>query len=279
MEIARRLDIPLVVTFHGWDARIPTLGGRPTPYERIHMAKRRRMLDQADLVLGVSEWLRGELVALGSAPHKTEVHYLGVDRRLFDGQRAEDGKRRIAMIGRLVRLKGTHFALEAFRRLAGRIPDLAIEIIGGGPEQASLREFARKHDLPVAFLGARSQRDARDLLARSRVLCLPSTASEGLPPEAFGLVSAEAQAMGVPVVATAIGGIHETMEDGRTGILVPDADPASLADALERLLTDDTLHAQMRVASQRLVAEKFDMRTNLAGLAQRYASVLHRLGR
>jgi colanic acid/amylovoran biosynthesis glycosyltransferase len=189
------------------------------------------MFDQAELVLAVSEWLRGELVALGSRQPKTEVHYLGVDRRLFDGRRADDGRPRIAMIGRLVRLKGTHFALEAFRLLASGIPDLTVEIIGAGPEEASLRECASKHDLPVTFLGARTQREARDLLAHSRVLCLPSTATEGLPPEAFGLVSAEAQAMGVPVVATTVGGIPETLDDGQTGILVPDADPVSLAHA------------------------------------------------
>ena len=128
----------------------------------------------------------------------------------------------------------------------------------------------------MTFLGAGSQQDARDLLARCRVLCMPSTITEALPAETLGLAAAEAQAMGVPVVASATGGIPEVVRDGATGLLVPDASPEALAAALERLLTDDALHARMSTAGQRLIAERFDARSNLDRLAARYEALLDR---
>ena len=250
MDIAARCRLPLVVSYHGWDAHIDAATRRP--YDRQHLRRRRRLFDQAALVLTASGALRDRVVALGSDPDRTEVHYLGIDRSLFDGARHDDGARRIAMIGRLVRSKGTHFAIEALRLLLPRLPDAELAIVGDGPERPRLERQAA--GLPVTFLGAGTQADARDLLARSRVHCLPSTTSEALPPETLGLAAAEAQAMGVPVVATATGGIPEVVRDGATGLLVPDARPDALAAALERLLTDDGLHARLSAEGRAHVA-------------------------
>ncbi len=274
MDIAGRLGVPLVVSYHGWDARIGA--GAPTLYERRHLHRRPRLFREAALVLAGSEWLRRAVVALGSDPATTEVHSLGIDRCLFDGRRSEPGGHRIAMIGRLVRSKGTHFALDALTLLRQRLPDAELDIIGGGPEQAALERTAAERRLPVRFHGAQGQAAARALLARSRVLCFPSTATENLPVETLGLVAAEAQAMGVPVVGARTGGIPEVVEDGVSGLLVPDASPPALAAALERLLTDEALHAAMSAAGQARVARRFDVRVNLQALACRYERLLAR---
>ncbi len=279
MDIANRLDVPLVVTYHGWDSRISSSTQPLRPYDRLHLARRERMFDQAALILTVSEWLRQEVVALGADEKKTEVHYLGVDRQVFDGIRSSDGSSRVAMVGRLVRLKGTHFALEAFRLLLPRVSGLTVEIIGDGPERAALERTVAEFGLPVSFLGAQSQEETRNLLARSRVLCFPSTVTEGLSAEKFGLAAAEAQAMGVPVVGAKTGGIPEAFKQGETGLLVPDANPEALAEALHVLLTEDAVHARMSSAGRALVAEKFDVRKNLGVLADRYDTLLDALGR
>ncbi len=274
MDIAAACNIPLVVSYHGYDVRIPEGQTAPTPYQRIHLARRARLFKQAALILTASDWLRGELIKLGCAPEKVERHYLGVDRALFDGVRADDGGKRIAMVGRLVRFKGTHHALEAFSLLRARVPDVSVDIYGSGPEHAALAAFVKQHALPVTLHGARSHRDARDLFARSRVHCFPSTAEEGAQAEGFGLAAAEAQAMGAPVVAAATGAIPEVVIDGETGLLAPDADPPALAAALERMLIDDALHARLATAGKQRVAERFDVRTNTSALAERYAALL-----
>jgi glycosyltransferase involved in cell wall biosynthesis len=178
------------------------------------------------------------------------------------------------MVGRLVCSKGTHFALDALAILAARLPAARLEIIGDGPERAALEAAAAARDLPVRFHGARGQAEARDLLARSRVFLFPSTVTGGAPPETLGLAAAEAQAMGVPVVATLTGGIPEVVADGATGVHVPDADPLALAAALERLLTVPQLHRRMSKAALRHAAAHFDLRANLARLADRYDALL-----
>ncbi len=272
MDIATRCRLPLVVSFHGWDAHIAPRTKRP--YDRQHLRRLSRLFDRAALVLAASHALRDRVLALGSDPNRTEVHYLGIDRTLFDGTRRDAGTRRIAMIGRLVSSKGTHFAIEALRILLSRVPDAELVILGDGPERPRLERQAAS--LPVLFLGAGVQTDARDLLARSRVHCLPSTTSEWLPPETLGLAAAEAQAMGVPVVASATGGIPEVVRDGVTGLLVPDARPDALAAALERLLTDDGLHARLSTAGREHVRDTFDARVNLERLAVRYETLLAR---
>ena len=274
MDLARRLAVPLVVSFHGWDAHLPADPARPSLYERRHLARRARLFTEASLVLAASRFLRTRLLELGADPGRTEVAYLGVDRDRFDGARNDDGTARIAMIGRLVRSKGTHFALEALRLLAPRVPGVELEIIGDGPERAALEHAAAALRLPVRFRGALGQPEARDLLARSRAFCFPSTVTDGAPPETHGLAAAEAQAMGVPVAAATTGGIPEVVSDGSTGFLVPDADPPALAAALERLLTDDGLRRRMGELGQRHVAAHLDLRANLARLADRYRRLL-----
>ena len=212
------------------------------------------------------------MLGLGADPARTEVHYLGIDRAVFDGIRRGDAGRRIALVGRLVRSKGTHFALEAIRRLHGRLPGRRSRDHRLRPGARRPRRLAARHRLPVTFHGAGSQQDARDLLARARVHCLASTVTEGLAPETLGLAAAEAQAMGVPVVAAATGGIPEVVRDGVTGLLVPDADPPALAAALERLLTDDALHARMMPRPAAVArAARFDApQQPRTGLADRY---------
>ena len=274
MDLARRLRVPLVVTFHGWDAHAPADPSRPTLYEQRYLSRRKRLFREAGLVLASSRALHARLLELGADPARTEVAYLGVDREIFDGVRQREVPHRIAMVGRLVRSKGTHHALDALGLLARELPSVELEIIGDGPERAALEQEAIARRLPVRFRGALGQADARDLLARSRAFCFPSTVADGAPPETLGLAAAEAQAMGVPVVAAATGGIPEVVRDGVTGLLVPDADAPALAAALMRLLTDDGLHSRMRAAGPRHVAAHFDLRTNLARLADRYDRLL-----
>ncbi len=150
--------------------------------------------------------------------------------------------RLILMAGRFHPEKGYETLFEAMRMLRTRVADVVLLVAGSGALEHHYRSLASSLGLEgvVRFLGFRG--DLPDVIAAADLVVLPSVA------EAFGLVLAEAIYLGRPVVATRVGGIPEIVEDGVDGLLVPPADPAALAAAIERALQDSSLAE--RVAAQ-----------------------------
>ena len=118
----------------------------------------------------------------------------------------------------------------------------------------------------MRFLGYRT--DIADLLRLMDVVVLPSLQ------ESFPRVPLEAMAMGVPVVATTVGGIPESVSDGETGILVPPGDGAAIRDALVRLVDDPALRKRMGETGRRRVREQFSIEANIARTEALYLEVL-----
>jgi glycosyltransferase involved in cell wall biosynthesis len=145
------------------------------------------------------------------------------------------GRPLVGVVARLVPEKGIDGFLRAAASLAVRHPGAAFAIVGDGPLRAELEGQAAALGLDgrVRFLGAR--RDVRALLPALDVLAVPSR-SEGTP-----LTIVEAMLAGTPVVATAVGGIPEQVDDGRTGLVVAPDDDDALIAALDRLLSDHRL--------------------------------------
>lgn len=139
------------------------------------------------------------------------------------------------MVGLFARLqpeKGVGNFIEAASRVAERVQDARFVVVGDGPLREELRALAGRLGVRdrVHFLGFRS--DARSLMALMNVIAVPSL-TEGSP-----LVTLEAMAAGIPVVASEVGGIPDQIRHGREGLLVPPDDAASLGDALVELLVD-----------------------------------------
>jgi glycosyltransferase involved in cell wall biosynthesis len=150
-------------------------------------------------------------------------------------------------VGRLASQKGLPVALAAL----GDVPGARLLVVGDGPERGALELRARELGLNgrVTFAGSRSRVDVLRALAGARAALLPSL-WENLPHAAV-----EALAVGVPVVATAVGGVPEVVRDGENGLLVPPGDSTALANAMRRMLDDDGLHARLAAAAQPSVAE------------------------
>ncbi|HXO22755.1 MAG TPA: glycosyltransferase family 4 protein, partial [Thermoanaerobaculia bacterium] len=147
----------------------------------------------------------------------------------------EGGGRRdgcLLFVGRLRIRKGVEVLLAALHRLAPEHPDLRLLVAGDGEHRRALERKTAELGLQsaVTFLGRTSGARVQELLAEARALVVPSI-YEGMP-----LVVLEAMAAGVPVVASAVSGIPEVVEDGITGWLVPPEDPAALAAALATVL-------------------------------------------
>ena len=153
----------------------------------------------------------------------------------------------LGVAGRLTAQKALGDTLEAL----ARVPDVALLVLGDGPERAELERRAGELGLAdrVRFLGA-GTRDDVIALFRAVDAALLTSAWENLPHTLL-----EALATGTPVIATAVGGIPEVVRDEENGLLVPPRDIAAIASAIDRLVHDDALRASLAAAAAPSVEE------------------------
>jgi glycosyltransferase involved in cell wall biosynthesis len=138
----------------------------------------------------------------------------------------------VAVFGRLEEQKGHRFLLEALPAVAEKVPGLKVLFVGDGALRIKLEEEAQVRGLDRCVIFTGYRRDCMQLMAICDVVVLPSL-YEGMP-----LVPIEAAAMRKPVLATAVDGTKEVIADGVTGVLVPPGQPAALATALIKLLSN-----------------------------------------
>jgi D-inositol-3-phosphate glycosyltransferase len=220
------------------------------PEQRI--AEESRIVAAADRIVAASPVERAHLVwYYGADAGRVEVIPCGVDTELFQPMPRATAKDLLELgpeplllyVGRLQPIKGLETLLEAMRRL----PQATLLIIGGDHDEpenghgAHLRERVSALGLGprVRFLGAQPQRRLRLFYAAADATVMPSYY------ESFGMVALEAMACGCPVVASSVGGLTTTVQDGVTGHLVPEGDPAALAERLGLLLADDEARARL----------------------------------
>ncbi len=162
------------------------------------------------------------------------------------------GTKRILFLGRLDARKGIEILIAAMPAVLKSVPGATLSVVGRGPMEQSARSLAERLGVSrsVEFAGSVAQDDLPRRYAGSSVYCAPTLGGETL-----GIVLLEAMASGAPVVASRIPGYDETVRDGIDGLLVPPADPASLAASLVRVLTDPALEQRLRSAGLARAAE------------------------
>lgn len=156
-------------------------------------------------------------------------------------------------IGRFAPQKNHRLLVEGCALASREYPSMQLWLVGEGPLRAEVERLVREKGLEerVLFLGVRS--DVPELLAAADIFVLPSD-WEGLP-----LVVVEAMAAGKPVIASAVGGVPELIEQERTGMLVPAGDPEALAQAILRLARDPELRRRVGEAARASAVERFDI--------------------
>jgi glycosyltransferase involved in cell wall biosynthesis len=181
---------------------------------------------------------------IAPAPPAADRGALDVDWDLAPGTRL------IVSAGRLVEQKNHALAVRAL----AQVPGAALAILGDGPLRGAIVEAAERAGVPDRLVLAGPRPDARAVLAAADAVVLPSV-WEGLP-----LVALEALAAGTPLVATAVRGTRELLDDGRTALLVAADDPEALAAALRRVLGDAALRGRLAAAGRELAAEHTEER-------------------
>jgi D-inositol-3-phosphate glycosyltransferase len=276
--------IPWVQSFHTL-ARAKARVGLPLDEGRSRAEA--ALVAAADrLVTGSVAEAKDLMRLYGASRNRICVAQPGVDLRVLHPRdtaalRAElglEGHRVLLFAGRLEPLKGADTLLGAVAKLGeeDRFDDVVTLVIGedsgdgsvAGGERRRLEAVAGDSGLEsrVRFLGAVEHEDLADYYALADICVVPSRT------ETFGLVALEAQALGTPVVASAVGGLTEIVEDGRTGILVAGRDPQAFAVAIASLLDDDHLREGMGEAA-RLRAATFTWTRAVERLAAIYRRV------
>ncbi|HEY2433691.1 MAG TPA: glycosyltransferase family 4 protein [Vicinamibacterales bacterium] len=272
---AAGLSRPLVVSLHGSDVFVA---------ERSRLVRQaaRGVFHRAGFVTACSADLAARAAGLGAATDRLEVVPYGVDSVRFRPSAEVRARLRasagidaaepvVVTAGRLVRKKGFEYLIAALPLMAASV---RLVIAGGGDLDAELRERATAAGVAsrVRFLGDVTQDEVADWFAAADVAVVPSVRDDSGNVDGLPNTVLEALASATPVVATSAGGIGSVVEDGDTGVVVPERDPASLARAITGLLAD-------RVGGVRLGAQarvRVTARFGWSAAAERFESAYDR---
>ena len=241
--VSRLAAVPFSFTTHGTDL-----------LDATHPRLLARKVAEARFAATVSDFTREHLARLVAPEDLRKIVVIrnGIDPERFPPRSHEPTGRipAILTVARLIEKKGIDVLIDACRLLEARGVDLRWKVIGEGPLRPSLeRQAAAAGQLGrLTLVGAQTQSSVRAAYREAAAFVLPSR-QEALP-----VAICEALAVGVPVIATAVGGVSEVVRDGESGLLVPPNDPGALANAVERLLADTELRARLSDGGRRIVA-------------------------
>ena len=268
-EIRREIACPVIASIYGYDATV-------FPYNSPqNFADAQAWIKQVDGLIYCCEFLRGETRKIASTDGLVEsVIFSETPTDFFTPRMRETPHApfRILSVGRLHWAKGYPTALQAVKILRDRNVDFQYRIIGEGESRAELEYIIRNRGLQnyVSLVGRQTPEEVREAMQWADVCLLSSTKEE------FGGVLPEAQASGLPVVASRIGGLPESTSDGQTSLLVEPGNPTAFADALIKLYNDTALFRRMS-AQGPIFAKKFDTNESGKQLEQFYNECIEHL--
>jgi glycosyltransferase involved in cell wall biosynthesis len=236
---------PILCTSHGSDL---SESRGPLFQKTVKWALRR-----FDVLAVVSNAMRTRAIELGINPHDIHVLPMGITPDLQMNNCANTRKG-LLYVGRLIKQKGLQYLLQALPAVLQKYPDMVLDIIGAGADEAVFVDLAERIGIEnhVRFVGALAHEDVMARYWKASVVVMPSL-SEGL-----GLVAAEALASKCPVVASDLPAVRDIVVDGETGLLFKAGDYRDMASKILRLLDDEQLGALLAENGQLWVSKRYD---------------------
>jgi alpha-maltose-1-phosphate synthase len=269
--------IPLIVTLHSMEPLRPWKADQLGSGYLVSSWIEKTSVEAAHRVIAVSNKMREDIIAHFDAdPARVVTIHNGIDPDQFKRTEARDALDRLGVkppyvlfVGRITDQKGIFHLLDAAPRLPAGVQ---VVLCASAPDTPEIEERLRRRvaELPnVRWINEMVPVPVvTQLYSHCAVFCCPSVY------EPFGLINLEAMGCETPVVASAVGGILEVVEDGQTGLLVPPSQPEALAAALRRVLADPTLARALGRAGRKRVEEKFSWASVAERTEQVYADAI-----
>lgn len=254
---AKPFGIPHVITVHGGDAF--SLQGK------VLSGFKRFSLSGADAVTVNSSATKKQVLSIAPKIAEPRLIPMGISTTEPDPQRTADLRSRyresngplLVFVGRLVYEKGVDDLLQAVAETRKRLPDVKALIIGDGQLRGDLEKLSDRLEVAdrVIFTGWVEPADVPNYLAAADIFVGPSKQSPDGWMEAQGLTFLEAMSAGTPVIATALGGITDSVTHEQTGILVPENSPKAITESILRLEKDSSLKDHLITQARQLASQ------------------------
>jgi glycosyltransferase involved in cell wall biosynthesis len=274
LPLIRTWKNPSIVSFHGADVTVDM-------NKRAYRNATRQMLDVVKLVLVRSESLRRAVADLGCDPRKIELQRTGIPLEEFPFRERsfpQNGEWRLVQAGRLIEKKGLPVTLRAFAIFQNQYPNATLTIAGEGPLLGQVQKLAHELNIQerVSFAGFISQEQLREIYYRSHIFLHPSQTGHDGNQEGIPNSMLEAMASGLPVFATEHGGIPEAIENGTSGVLVPEHNHEELARTLLNAAQNQSFLSTTARIGAEVVRKNFDLYAQAQRLEDIYLRLIGR---
>jgi len=276
LPLIRARSKPSIVSFHGADVLVDM-------EKPAYRKATKQMLDAVTRVFVRSESLQRAVVELGCEENKIDIVRTGIPLNEFPFREREfptNGEWRFVQASRLIEKKGLATTLHAFTTFLSHYPNATLTIAGEGPMLRELEELTGKLKIDdrVALPGFVTPEKLREIYHASHIFLHPSETGSDGNQEGIPNSMLEAMATGLPVFATDHGGIPEAIENGVSGVLVPEGDYEALSHVLLEAVQDRHLLARLARNGAKVVAQKFDQRNQICRLEEIYLGTIGRGG-
>jgi colanic acid/amylovoran biosynthesis glycosyltransferase len=259
-KLCDKLNVPLIVHFHGYDSAAFKL------IERIR-SEYKQMFASASYIVSVSSVMTEKLIKLGCPEEKIIQNPCAPNDTFFEIV-PEYKEQLLLCVGRFIDKKAPYYTILAFSKVADQFPEARLVMIGDGPLLNTCRNIVKflKIEDRVLFTGALSPIQVKDYFQRARAFVQHSVMAENGDMEGTPVAVLEAGAAAVPVLATRHAGIPDVVLDGKTGFLIDEHDVSGMAEKMKILLSDEKTAAQLGFSARAHVFNNFSMKIHLQKL-------------
>lgn len=265
LPLARKLGLPLIVTYYGGDAT--KTSNTKNSAVRVYNRRRADLWKEASVILACSDFIRRELESKGAPADKIIVHHNTADPERFSpGTKVKI----ILFAGRWTEKKGIETLIDALAMLGPKLQDWRVRLLGDGELKEELVARLEAAGVKAELPGWIPSDEMPKHFAEASIACIPSQRASSGDAEGLPLVCIEAMLSGCALAATYHAGIPECVIDGKTGYLVEERDSAALAERLGRMIDDPEATKTMGEAGREFALSEF----NLVKKSQRLEEII-----